>query len=150
MNMKFTTLAAGLLLGSLSLPSLAYNVTVGAACEASEESTPYIYKSSGRLQNYSGTTQTVYCPVYNMGAFSSKTITATLVVVDQHSSQDVSCDLVVTYSSGTGGTYVTQKTSGSSWSPQYLAYNISSFYNGGAYLRCTMPNQTQILNYRSN
>ena len=140
----FLVSVTGLVLAAAQLPLLAANVYVGSECEGQYEDQQYVDKVGTAIHNGSGTNLTVTCPITRIGA-SAGSISGTIYV--KGSNQSITCSLHSTTSSGTNGTYKS-KTVTASWSGTPITIsNVYAWSDGGAYFRCTLPNQTYILNY---
>ena len=137
----------GLLLAAAHLPATAANVYVGSECEGYLEDQQYIDKQGTSFHNGTGTNQTVTCPLTRIGSASGY-ISGT-IYVKGYSSQSITCSLHSTTPDGTNGTYKSLTVT-AGWSTPVTISNVYAWANGGAYFRCTLPNQTYILNYNLN
>lgn len=138
---------AGVLLAVAHLPAMAANVYVGSECEGYLEDQQYIDKQGTAFHNGTGTNQTVTCPLTRIGSAAGY-ISGTIYV--KGNNQSITCSLHSTIPNGTNGTYKSQTVT-ASWSGTPVTIsNVYAWVNGGAYFRCTLPNQTYILNYSTN
>lgn len=110
----------------------------GAMC-MEQNLTSITLDSSGRAMNTDSATMTWVCPIVREW-MSGYIYSATVYVLDQHYSDNVSCTL---YSRTTGGSktdYVSASSSGSSSAATSLSYStVAASTNGYYHLLCTVP-----------